>query len=98
MRANERNKAARLEQGGGGFTAHAFDELQFLILDASDGYHHSAAFGKLREKRSGRRGCRSGHEDRIKRRELRQAKRAVATMDVNIGVTQARETLRGTRW
>jgi hypothetical protein len=83
--ADEGDKAATLQRGGVKFILHAFDELQFLIFHAADRDHHSAAFGKLREKRSGRRGGGSGYQNRVERRELRQSQGAVTAMS-------------GTRW
>ena len=65
MRAEKRNKAARLECGGVEIIVAALDELEILIFDAADRDDHSAAFGKLGEKRRGDRRRSGSHENGV---------------------------------
>ena len=95
MGADQRDKTARFEHGGPKRITGALDKMQLLIFDATDRYNHPATFGELRDQRNRR--CRRGcsHKNRVEWCELWQTQRAVATMDVDVGVSQTRETLRG---
>ena len=93
MSADERNEAASVQHSGPEGITAPLDKLQLLILEAANWYHHPAAVGELREKRARQCWRAGGHEDGVERCELRQAQRTVATMDVNVCVTQALKAL-----
>ena len=62
---------------------------QFLILSAANGDDERSAFGELRGERRGNFGRGRGDENGVERREILQAERAVARVDVNIGVAES---------
>ena len=95
MGADQRDKTARFEHGGPKRITGALDKMQLLIFDGADRYNHPATFGELRDQRNRR--CRSGssYKNRVEWCELWQTQRAVAAMDVDVVVSQTRETLRG---
>src|ERR1700737_2481799 len=97
VRAEKWDEATRFKHGGTQSIMAALDQPQILIFDTADRHNQSAAIRKLRDKRRGPGGRRCRHENSVIRRKLRQPKRTVAAMHVNVLIAEARETLSGLR-
>src|SRR5712691_11326119 len=86
--ADERYKSAAFQHLHGKSIPALFDEPQFLMFRIPNGKNHPAALGKLGKERFRNRRSGGSNEDGVERSEFREAQRAVAAMNVRIGVAQ----------
>ena len=65
-----------------------FDQPQFLMFRVPHRDNHAAAIGKLSKERLRNRRSGSGNKDGVERSEVRQAERAVAAVNMRVGVAE----------